>query len=82
MRSRRGSQPSSGPADDHARWIAWRERRLRAAGFRTPLARQLACEDRFDLHAVLDLVDRGCRPELAARIVAPLDWESESPTAA
>ena len=28
-----------------------------------------------DLHALLELVDQGCAPELAVRIVAPLDWK-------
>lgn len=28
-----------------------------------------------DLHALLELVDRGCAPELAVRIVAPLEWK-------
>jgi hypothetical protein len=32
-----------------------------------------------DVHALLELVDRGCPPVLAARIMAPLDWESASP---
>jgi hypothetical protein len=27
----------------------------------------------FDLHALLELVDRGCAPDLAVRILAPLD---------
>jgi hypothetical protein len=29
----------------------------------------------MDLHALLGLVDRGCPPDLAARILAPLDRE-------
>jgi hypothetical protein len=47
--------------------------RLRAAGFPPALAAALARDGRVDLHALLELVDRGCRPDLAARIVAPLD---------
>jgi hypothetical protein len=46
-----------------------------AAGFGAQLAARLASDRRFDLHALLELVDRGCRPELAVRILAPLDWE-------
>jgi hypothetical protein len=53
--------------------IAWRRRRLERAGFTAGLAGALASDRRIDLHAMLDLVDRGCRPELAARILAPLD---------
>jgi hypothetical protein len=52
---------------------AWRLRRLVDAGFPLPLALDLATTPGVDLHALLDLVDRGCRPELAARILAPLD---------
>jgi hypothetical protein len=33
---------------------------------------RLASDDRIDLHALLELIDRGCPPELAARIMAPL----------
>jgi len=51
----------------------WRRRRLLAAGFAPGLAAQLAEECSIDLHAMLELVDRGCPPELAARILAPLD---------
>jgi hypothetical protein len=29
----------------------------------------------MDLHALIELVERGCPPELAARILAPLDEE-------
>lgn len=51
---------------------AWRQQVLRQAGFETPLAQQLAADAGIDLHDVLKLVDRGCPPELAARILAPL----------
>jgi hypothetical protein len=53
--------------------VAWRRRRLERAGFPAHLARRLAADPRTDLHAVLDLIDRGCPPTLAARILAPLD---------
>jgi hypothetical protein len=52
----------------------WRRRRLMAAGFEEALARQLADEGAgVDLHELLVLLDRGCPPGLAARILAPLD---------
>jgi hypothetical protein len=52
----------------------WRRRRLIVAGFDEPLARQLADDDAgVDLHELLVLLDRGCPPALAARILAPLD---------
>ena len=52
--------------------VAWRRRRLEQAGFDAYLAQELAGDRRYDLHAVLELVDRGCPPQLAARILAPL----------
>jgi hypothetical protein len=55
--------------------LGWRVQRLLAAGFPRPLAQRLAVDERVDLHAVLELVDRGCPPELAARIMAPLDGD-------
>jgi hypothetical protein len=51
----------------------WRRRRLAAAGFEPELAAELADEPAIDLHELLVLVDRGCPPALAARILAPLD---------
>jgi len=49
--------------------LRWRSSRLRAAGFDPSLALALAAEGDVDLHALLDLVDRGCPPHLAARIM-------------
>jgi hypothetical protein len=51
----------------------WRRRRLLEAGFPDDLAASLAGSRGVDLHALLQLVDRGCPPHLAARILAPLD---------
>ena len=56
----------------------WRRSRLLAAGFEDALARRLAGDGGIDLHAVLVLVDRGCPPELAARILAPLEDQRPS----
>ncbi len=71
---RTGSRPN--PAGDHARWVGWRVQRLVSAGFATDLAEGLAREDSVDLHELLELVDRGCPPELAARIRAPIEEDS------
>jgi hypothetical protein len=35
----------------------------------------MARDNRYDLHALLELTDRGCPAELAARILAPLEDE-------
>jgi hypothetical protein len=53
--------------------IDWRRCRLAEAGFPLVLATVLAGRRDVDLHELLQLVDRGCRPELAARILAPLE---------
>jgi hypothetical protein len=53
--------------------VAWRVDRLRDAGFPAPLADTVARDSRYDMHALLELTDRGCPAELAARILAPLD---------
>ncbi len=53
--------------------LAWRLQRLVDAGFPLPLALELAATPGTDVHALLDLVDRGCPPDLAARILSPVD---------
>jgi hypothetical protein len=40
------------------------------------MASQLAADPRYDLHALIELVDRGCSPELAVRILAPLEEDA------
>jgi hypothetical protein len=57
----------------HDSVIGWRLRQLRAAGFPEALARSLARDGRYDLHALIELVERGCDPLVAMRIVAPLE---------
>lgn len=53
--------------------VEWRRSRLVDAGFGAELAAELARDCGVDLHAMLELTDRGCPPVLAARILAPLD---------
>ena len=53
--------------------VAWRERRLELAGFAPSIARELAGTWEIDLHELLELVDGGCPPHQAARILAPLE---------
>ena len=60
---------------ERAAVAAWRRRELAEAGFSPGLAAALAAEG-ADVHALIELVERGCRPRLAARILAPLDRES------
>ena len=56
-----------------AQFVTWRRGRLTAAGFPPPLAALVASNPRHDVHSLIELVERGCSPELAVRITAPLD---------
>ena len=69
--------PSHEPPADRATHDveAWREQRLLAAGFDGRVAFDFGHDWTVDLHELLELVDRGCPPDLAARILAPLDYE-------
>jgi hypothetical protein len=53
--------------------VSWRRDRLVRAGFALPAAAHLARDPRYDLHALIELVERGCSHELAVRILAPLE---------
>jgi hypothetical protein len=53
--------------------VEWRRELLLEAGIAEDVAANLAWDCGIDLHALLDLIGRGCPPDLAARILAPLD---------
>ena len=53
--------------------VLWRRSVLLEAGCDAALARALAADGDIDLHELLSLIDGGCPPALAARILAPLD---------
>ena len=55
--------------------VGWRRDQLAQAGFLLPLAARIANDPHYDLHALIELVERGCPPKLAARILAPLEEE-------
>ena len=57
--------------------VGWRRGQLLAAGFELPVAETVASDCRVDLHALIELVERGCPPGLAARILAPLEDETK-----
>ena len=65
----RGPCCTDGPPVDVT---AWRLCRLLESGFPHELAQRLASTRTVDLHALLQLVDRGCPPALAARILSPV----------
>jgi hypothetical protein len=66
-------QVELGPTRDLADVVAWRRDQLVDSGFPAALAAELAGDRRFDLHALVELVERGCPPEIAVRIHAPLE---------
>jgi hypothetical protein len=69
---------SDGPSVDV---VTWRLCRLLESGFAEDLALRLASTPAVDVHALLQLVDRGCPPELAARILSPLGTTVETAAA-
>ena len=60
---------ASGTTDEEELIFAWRFERLRRAGFHSELALDLAACPTVDLHDATELVERGCAPALAARIL-------------
>jgi len=51
--------------------VGWRREQLLQSGFPPPLAARAAADPRYDLHRLIELVERGCPPDLAVRILAP-----------
>ncbi|HET7130020.1 MAG TPA: hypothetical protein VFJ93_13180 [Gaiellaceae bacterium] len=47
----------------------WRAQELERAGFPEDVASEFAMRTDVDLHAAIDLIRRGCTPDLAARIL-------------
>jgi hypothetical protein len=71
----RASAPTSRtpPPEPGGDLAGWRQERLLRAGFDADLAASIASDCAIDLHAMIELVERGCLPGLAVRILAPLD---------
>jgi hypothetical protein len=51
--------------------IKWRQLELVQCGFPPQLAARVACDERYDLQQLIQLVHEGCSPALAVRILAP-----------
>jgi hypothetical protein len=47
----------------------WRLEELIRAGYSVPTAELLAAANEVDLHLATELLQRGCKPELAVRIL-------------
>ena len=59
--------------DEQQQLVAWRRQYLSGVGVDAELAATVAADLRWDLHALLQLLERGCPPHLAVRICAPVD---------
>ena len=76
------------PASDLEPVVLWATSRLRDAGLGPELADTVARDAANDLArildvaAILELVGRGCTPELAVRILDPIDAPGPRPTSA
>jgi hypothetical protein len=55
--------------------VGWRRDQLVGSGFTVRAATRVAKDSRYDIHALIELVERGCSPDLAVRILAPLEDE-------
>jgi hypothetical protein len=53
--------------------VQWRRAQLLRAGLPRPLAARVAQDERYDLHELIQLVEAGCAPTLAARILKPIE---------
>jgi hypothetical protein len=69
------THPADGLSPD-GEVASWRSRQLRASGFDPELTGVITRDCRYALHGLIELVNEGCRPELAARILAPLADEA------
>lgn len=53
--------------------VNWRQLELEQHGFPPILAERVALDFRYDLRELFDLVEGGCAPAVAVRILSPLD---------
>jgi hypothetical protein len=58
------------PRDLHS-VVQWRRAQLIEAGLTRSLAARVARDERYDLHELIALVEHGCAPLLAVRILEP-----------
>ncbi len=59
---------TTGISEDEA-VLRWRIEQLRRAGYPAPAARELAGRREVDLHLAVELLQRGCKPATALRIL-------------
>jgi hypothetical protein len=51
------------------RVVRWRAERLESAGYELEAALEIAARPDVDLHRAIALLEQGCSPEVAARIL-------------
>ena len=51
----------------------WRRTQLLRAGLPRSLAARVARDERYDLHELIQLVEHGCAPALAVRLLQPIE---------
>jgi hypothetical protein len=61
--------PESTDTEELIRVLVWRFKQLCRSGFELELATTIAARMDVDLHEAIDLVDQGCPPDVAGRIV-------------
>lgn len=66
----------------HPRELNWRRMELLRCGFPRSLAARVARDERYDLHQLIELVQQGCSPALAVRIVSPAGEDALPQTSA
>ena len=54
---------------ERERVIRWRVEQLAKVGYSWPAAMVIAANTQVDLHLAVELVEHGCRPEVAVRIL-------------
>jgi hypothetical protein len=55
--------------------VNWRQLELEQCGFPELLAARVARDERYELGRLVELVEQGCAPALAVRILSPLDTQ-------
>jgi nucleotide-binding universal stress UspA family protein len=68
----------SSPDSHRSGIVSWRREQLLQAGLPLAVAASVALIPHYEVHEVLSLIRRGCPPELAVRILAPLDGQAAS----
>lgn len=53
--------------------VNWRQLELEQCGFAPSLAARVARDERYDLQQLIELVQQGCSPALAVRILSPVE---------